>query len=445
MAKLTFVRNSPEVKQPSEECLEVRPWAQGGRKDQIFCIGSGYNFDAHFNVWIEVRYTVQDAPLFYTRSIIHVYGFKSAAAEEARLQAFIRGETDTYAFGDMLPETSISLKRERYKSDDRDGQEKEDCVYAVVVSLDMGAIFGASFPGERMVDIRIEYVELEDGINFMRQWVQELDQVMQGRHPDPARLPPGGSDWPFARQLSRQVYDNLASEFHEHHFEIPRLRKAYERWISLLPPGGQVLDVGCGHGDPVIAQLLAKGFRVTGSDLSPAMLRRAREQFPAAVFIERSATEIDFEGAFDGICSFSSILYLDPIDFLHALYRIHCALKPDGLLFLYGWERGADARGDPYGIDLNNWLWGWTYSLKEVIHALEEHGRFKVLEARDITLKAEKRELLKRWRIQRQQEYEEHLKRMPPGTHVPPPDLNKPLKSLSNHYFIVARKQRAIT
>jgi SAM-dependent methyltransferase len=442
MAKLTFVHNSFGAKQPSEECIEVRPWAQGGRKDQIFCIGSGYNSDAHFNVWIEVRYTVQGAPLFYTRTIIHVFGFGGLAAEEARLQAFIRGELDTYTFGDTLPETRISLKRDRFKSKDQDGQEKENCVYTLTISLDMGAVFGVSYPGERMVDIRLEYLELEDGLNFMRQWVQELDQVMQGRHPDPAHLPPDSSDWPFARQLNRQVYDSLASEHQEHHFEIPCLRRAFDRWISLLPPGGQVLDVGCGHGDPVIARLLAKGFRVTGNDLSPAMLQRAREQFPTAVFVECAATEIDFEETFDGICSFSSVLYLDPIDFFHAIYRLHRALKPEGLLYLYGWERGTDARGDPYGIDLNNWLWSWTYSLNEAAQALEEHGRFKVLEAQDITRKAEKRELLKLWRIQRQREYEEFVKILPPEAHISPPDLNKSLESLSNHYVIVARKQR---
>ena len=46
---------------------------------------------------------------------------------------------------------------------------------------------------------------------------------------------------------------------------------------ALVPPGGAVLDLGCGSGR-VMEPLLEQGLRVTGLDGEPAMLRRARRR-----------------------------------------------------------------------------------------------------------------------------------------------------------------------
>jgi SAM-dependent methyltransferase len=62
--------------------------------------------------------------------------------------------------------------------------------------------------------------------------------------------------------------------------DLPRLADTFDKWLEKLQPDGHVLDAGCGHGDPVLARLLAHGFEVTGSDFSPNMLQRAARQFP---------------------------------------------------------------------------------------------------------------------------------------------------------------------
>ena len=64
--------------------------------------------------------------------------------------------------------------------------------------------------------------------------------------------------------------------------ELTLERTWLDRFAALLPPGGAVLDLGCGTGDPVARALLASGFRVTGVDAAPAMVALAQERFPAA-------------------------------------------------------------------------------------------------------------------------------------------------------------------
>ena len=44
------------------------------------------------------------------------------------------------------------------------------------------------------------------------------------------------------------------------------------RFLSFLPQGATVLDLGCGGGSPVAIHMVANGFRVTGVDSSPTLV-----------------------------------------------------------------------------------------------------------------------------------------------------------------------------
>jgi len=82
--------------------------------------------------------------------------------------------------------------------------------------------------------------------------------------------------------------------------------------VSRLPPGGHVLDVATGTG-LVAAELMRRGFEVTGVDQSPQMLAVARHRFGATVELaEASADSLPFaNGSFDHL-SFTYLLrYVD--------------------------------------------------------------------------------------------------------------------------------------
>ena len=103
-----------------------------------------------------------------------------------------------------------------------------------------------------------------------------------------------------------------------------------------LPPGGAVLDLGCGAGVPV-TQWLARRFRVTGVDISARQLELARERVPEVTLIEASMIAVDFApGSFDAAVAFHSIIHVPRAEQPALLRRIHRWLKPGGA-FLATW------------------------------------------------------------------------------------------------------------
>ena len=54
-----------------------------------------------------------------------------------------------------------------------------------------------------------------------------------------------------------------------------------ERFAAHLPAGGSVLDLGCGSGQPIARDLLARGFAVVGVDSSPTLIATCRRRFPS--------------------------------------------------------------------------------------------------------------------------------------------------------------------
>lgn len=442
MAKIEVIKDATEDNPQSVECIEVRIWGTGGSSSQEFSIGSGGNFNASANFWVEIGYRVQGIPVFYTRNAFSDdWGIMIAMGLDG-LERFVNETNDMqgFGFGSMLPETSIHIIRIKSSYKPPEGEEQHFVSYQLKISVDMGVIFGHSGPGQRMIDIRLEDIHLETGVSFMRELIQEVEAAKKGCHSDPGLLPPGASDWPFVRELNRRAYDQIATNYQENYFANPLLAGMIDDWLAGLIPGGHILDAGCGHGDPIIARLLERGFHVTGSDLSPRMLERARSQFPTVEFWERAITEIEAESLFDGACSFSSMLYLDQVDFFHSIYRLYRALKPGGSLFLYGYDLHPSWRGQPYDVEIKQWMWGGTRSMNEAARALEEHGYFKVLGVKNVMTEPEREKRIASWQKYQQEEHEKLVQQYP-TVNIPAPDLSTPPSHLAYPYVLIAQKQ----
>jgi trans-aconitate methyltransferase len=186
---------------------------------------------------------------------------------------------------------------------------------------------------------------------------------------------------------------------------------------------------------------LKKGYRVTGSDFSEAMLLRASQQFPQVTFIQKATTMLRNQAAFDGICSFNSTLYLDPIDLLHSIYRFHNALKPSGLLFLFGFDSGPDWRGEPFSHRIGQWMWSWHYGMEETARLLEEHGYFKVIEAQKVQVDEKEAERIALELTKQKQEEEEYYQRQESAqSPVPLPFFKTPVERSPYAFVVIARR-----
>jgi SAM-dependent methyltransferase len=108
-----------------------------------------------------------------------------------------------------------------------------------------------------------------------------------------------------------------------------------ERRLALTP-GAEVLDVPCGLGRLTL-ELAARGYRLTGVDISQESLRHAREadRDGRIVWEEREMRDLPWPARFDAaFCVGNSFGYLDDVGDAQFLGAVRRALKPGGRFLL---------------------------------------------------------------------------------------------------------------
>lgn len=120
-------------------------------------------------------------------------------------------------------------------------------------------------------------------------------------------------------------------------------------FLSELPPGASVLELGTGNGRDAAA-MLAAGFAVTPSDASPELAAEAQARLGCPVRI-MAFHELDDIEAFDGVWANACLLHAPRAELTDDLALIHRALRPGGLLvasFKAGEGEGRDQFGRYY-------------------------------------------------------------------------------------------------
>lgn len=131
-----------------------------------------------------------------------------------------------------------------------------------------------------------------------------------------------------------QGYDAIAERYLE--VRRPAVGAVTVRaWARELPPGSEILDLGCGSGHPVSTILVEEGHSVWGLDASPRMGRAFRERFPNAPFAcEAVETSTFFGRAFDGVVAVGLVFLLAPPAQRAFLLRLGEVVRPGGRLLL---------------------------------------------------------------------------------------------------------------
>jgi len=121
---------------------------------------------------------------------------------------------------------------------------------------------------------------------------------------------------------------------------------ALVEFMDYLPRQAHVLDLGCGPGTDA-AMMKKAGLTVDAIDASAEMIRVANDSFDLGARVA-TFSEIDDVDRYDGIWANFSLLHATEDEFVAILPRLHCALKPAGLLFM-GMKTGEGMARDRLG------------------------------------------------------------------------------------------------
>lgn len=154
-------------------------------------------------------------------------------------------------------------------------------------------------------------------------------------------------------------------------------QKEMECFSSAFPPGGKILDLGCGAGRDA-KRFSEMGFSVSGIDFSEELLALARQTAPEAVFMLQDLENLEnfAPGSFDGVWANASLLHLEKARLPGVLSQIHSLLKAGGCFFL------SLKQGTGEGIILDDRYGGipkfFAYYQPEEISALLQKAGFVI-------------------------------------------------------------------
>jgi SAM-dependent methyltransferase len=142
----------------------------------------------------------------------------------------------------------------------------------------------------------------------------------------------------FKHESAPHVYDDFYAEIYDY-LVFNNLKDNYEvgEIINKTTPTSEsiILDIGSGTGHHV-AKLADKGHKVTGLDMSPSMVKKAKENYPKYDFIEGDASNADQFRAVSFthiLCLYFTIYYIkDKTPFFENCFKW---LMPGGYLVVH--------------------------------------------------------------------------------------------------------------
>ena len=105
----------------------------------------------------------------------------------------------------------------------------------------------------------------------------------------------------------------------------------YDEFISHVPAGGRVMDLGCGAGNAAL-HFSTKGYDVLAVDGCPELCEHTRLRVGCAVRVLRFE-ELDYENAFDGVWACASLLHLRMSELPRVLRLIRRSMKSGGVFY----------------------------------------------------------------------------------------------------------------
>ncbi|ERK16592.1 methyltransferase domain-containing protein [Serratia fonticola] len=177
--------------------------------------------------------------------------------------------------------------------------------------------------------------------------------------------------------MSNPMADNIIGIYQRHAgaFEQKRSTTLFEqpwleRFLSLLPDNGRILDIGCGNGMPIADYFIRQGFQVTGVDSSQPMIERCQQRFPEQRWAVADMRRLSLTDKFDGLIAWDSFFHLTREDQrqMFNIFRQH-ANSQAALMFTSG-----TSDGEAIGTFEGEALYHSSLAPKEYRQLLQEQG-----------------------------------------------------------------------
>jgi len=191
----------------------------------------------------------------------------------------------------------------------------------------------------------------------------------------------------------KQTYNRIASDWGNDHNSDTWWQKGTDIFLSHLPLGAHVLDLGCGAG--IKTRYIAnKGFKVTGTDFSEKMIELAKKECPRVDFEVWDLFEIgSFPRTFDAIFANAVLLHVPKARVVEVLQKIKGRINTGGFLYIAvkgikddGLEEKVIKESD-YGYDYERFF--SFFSLEELKGYVAAVGMELVYEAKTTSGRAE--------------------------------------------------------
>jgi len=141
-----------------------------------------------------------------------------------------------------------------------------------------------------------------------------------------------------------QYYNTHAVDFTQD-TQSTDMSEKYAPFLSRIPSGGHILDLGCGAGRDTKA-FLEMGYRVTAVDGSEELCRIA-SAFTGQMVHQMLFADMAWHKEFDGVWACSSLLHCSLEELPDILQKVSDSLKANGVLYVSfkygdyaGWRNG---------------------------------------------------------------------------------------------------------
>ena len=165
------------------------------------------------------------------------------------------------------------------------------------------------------------------------------------------------------KDIVREGYNRVSFAYREDNPDKSKESfQNYKAWTDeiaeYLNEGDSVLDLGCGCGVPS-TKLLSEKFDITGADISPVQIDRARKLVQNAKFICGDMCQLEFQTEqFDAIVCFYAIIHVPVAEQKKLLSSIWGWLKPSGnFLFSAGESQWTGEEKDWLGVKNSSMYW----------------------------------------------------------------------------------------